>query len=53
MQFYLRWSYDKYDNSVKPQVEGGQVTNPEFVDAAIRKAGQLKQTMAIGLAYTF
>ena len=53
VQFYLRWSYDKYDNSVEPQVEDGQVTNPGVVDAAIRKAGQLKQTMAIGLAYAF
>jgi hypothetical protein len=53
VQFYLRWSYDKYDNSVKPVVDGGTVTNPGAVDAAIRKAGQLKQTMAIGLAYAF
>jgi hypothetical protein len=53
VQLYLRWSYDKYDNSVAPQVEDGQVTNPGYVDAAIRKAGQLKQTMSIGLAYAF
>lgn len=53
VQFYLRWSYDKYDNSVAPKVEEGVLTNPGFVDAAIRKAGQLKQTMSIGLAYAF
>ncbi len=53
VQFYLRWSYDKYDNSVAPKVENGALTNPGYVDAAIRKAGQLKQTMSIGLAYAF
>lgn len=57
VQFYLRWSYDKYDNSVAPKFatgDGGSfVDNPELVGSAIRKAGQLKQTMAIGLAYTF
>ncbi len=53
VQFYLRWSYDKYDNSVAPKVEDGVLINPGYVDAAIRKAGQLKQTMSIGLAYAF
>jgi len=53
VQFYLRWTYDKYDNSVVPKVVNGQVDNSPYVDAAIRKAGQFKQTMSIGLAYAF
>jgi hypothetical protein len=54
VQFYLRWSYDKYDNSAAPKLDvDGGLDNPGVVGAAIRKAGQLKQTMAIGLAYTF
>jgi hypothetical protein len=53
VQFYVRWSYDKYDNSVAPTVVNGVLTNPDFVAAAIRKAGQVKQTMSIGLAYAF
>ncbi len=53
VQLYLRWMYDKYDNTVKPAVENGTIVNGAAVKSAIRKAGQFKQTMSIGLAYTF
>jgi hypothetical protein len=63
VQFNLRWVYDKYDTTVKPVV--GDVTpegyddpvtgiqNRDAVHNAVRKSGQLRQTMSIGLAYTF
>jgi len=50
---YVELVYDKYDNSVVPKVENGRLTNPADIDAAIRKAGQYKQTFAIGITYTF
>lgn len=51
---YTRWIYDAYDNSVKPvpTPEGG-LTNPEAVRGAIRKTGQFKETLSIGLTYRF
>ncbi len=52
--FSVRWVYDKYDNSVKPEVdENGNLLNGDVVSRAIRKAGQFKQTMALGLGYSF
>ncbi len=52
--FSVRWVYDKYDNSVKPVVDdAGALTNGDAVARAIRKAGQFKQTMALGLGYSF
>jgi hypothetical protein len=53
IQLYLRWIYDKYDNSATPVVAGGDLQNVGTVDAAIRKAGQFKQTLSLGLGYTF
>jgi hypothetical protein len=53
VQLHLRWVYDKYDNTVVPVVEDGGVTNPGAVAAAVRKVGQFKQTMSLGLGYTF
>ncbi len=53
VQFNLRWVYDKYDTTVKPVVAGGEIQNPDPVAGAVRKSGQLRQTMSIGLAYTF
>jgi hypothetical protein len=51
---YVRWIYDAYDNSVKPQPtpEGG-LTNPEAVRGAVRKTGQFRETLSIGLTYRF
>ncbi len=53
VNLYVRWVYDKYDTSVKPLVEGGVLTNGADVQGAIRKAGQFKQTLALGLTYRF
>ena len=55
VSFYLRWIYDKYDNSVKPVLNdsGDALTNPDVVAQAVRKSGQFKQTMTIGVTYRF
>lgn len=53
VQLNVRWVYDKYDTTVKPVVADGQIQNAGAVAGAIRKSGQLRQTMSIGLAYTF
>jgi hypothetical protein len=54
VNLYVRWVYDKYDNSVPPKLdEHGDLANPMDVNAAIRKSGQFKQTLAIGLTYRF
>ena len=53
VQLYVRWVYDKYDSTVKPVVRDGVLENPGAVAAAVRKSGQLKQTMSIGMGYTF
>lgn len=54
VNMYVRWIYDKYDNSVKPALDpAGDLTDPAGVQAAIRKAGQFKQTLALGLTYRF
>jgi len=51
---YLRWLYDVYDNSVKPGFDdAGNLVNPESVNAAVRKSGQFKQTLGIGITYRF
>jgi len=49
---YFMYIYDKYDNSVLPEFDAnGNLTNPVAVNAAVRKAGQFKQTLAVGLAF--
>jgi len=54
IQLYLRWMYDKYDNTVAPVLaDDGSVDNVEDVAAAVRKKGQFKQTLSLGVAYTF
>ena len=54
VNLYTQWVYDKYDNSVAPKVdENGTLTNAGDVTAAIRKAGQFKQTLAVGVTYRF
>jgi hypothetical protein len=54
VSLYLRWLYDKYENSVKPDIEDdGTLLNAEAVGAAVRKSGQFKQTLGIGLTYRF
>lgn len=54
VNLYLRWMYDKYDNSVLPVLgDDGSLTNGAAVAGAVRKGGQLKQTLSIGLTYRF
>lgn len=54
VNLYLRWLYDKYDNSVVPVLASdGTLTNGTDIRTATRKAGQFKQTLAIGLTYRF
>jgi len=53
VKLFLRWVYDKYDNTVTPVVENGILVNEVDVELAIRKAGQFKQTMALAFGYTF
>ncbi len=54
VNLYVRWLYDKYDNSVKPLFDDSdELANPGDVGSAVRKAGQFKQTLGIGLTYRF
>lgn len=58
VQLYLRWIYDKYDNTVLPQLafdEDGNLAAATAapIRSAIRKAGQFKQTLSIGITYRF
>lgn len=54
VNLYTRWVYDKYDNSVSPRIgEDGNLSDPALVRSAVRKSGQFKQTLGIGLTYRF
>jgi hypothetical protein len=54
VNLYLRWLYDKYDNTVPPkEAAAGGLANPGDVLGAIRKTGQFKQTLSIGITYRF
>lgn len=53
VKLFVRWMYKKYDNSVKPVVDNGVLVNSAGVNSAIRKSGQFKQTLALGLTYKF
>ena len=54
VQLYVEFLYDQYDNTIVPVVdESGSLTNPEVVNFAVRKKGQYKQTLGIGLVWTF
>jgi len=54
VQLYVELLYDKYDNTIVPVVDdAGSLTNPGAVDFAVRKKGQYKQTLGIGLVWTF
>lgn len=54
VKLMTRWVYDKYDNSVKPVLDGdGVLINEGAVLGAVRKAGQFKQALALGLGYKF
>jgi hypothetical protein len=54
VNLYVMFIYDKYDNSVVPLVDDqGNLTNGDDVQAAVRKAGQFKQTLGISLSWSF
>jgi len=54
VNLYTRWVYDKYDNTVLPALSReGVLENGAAVRTAVRKAGQFKQTLALGLTYRF
>ncbi len=54
VNLYTRWIYDKYDNTVMPVLgENDLLADPAAVRAAVRKAGQFKQTLSIGITYRF
>jgi hypothetical protein len=54
VQLYVELLYDKYDNTIVPVLDdSGALTNPGAVDFAVRKKGQYKQTLGIGLVWTF
>jgi hypothetical protein len=54
VNLYVMFVYDKYDNSVPPVIDDdGVFENAKDVKAAIRKAGQFKQTLALGFTYRF
>ena len=54
VKLFVHWLYKKYDNTVKPVVDDtGALTNGGAVNAAIRKSGQFKQTLALWLTYKF
>ena len=53
VKLFIRWVYDKYDNTVTPVVVNDVLVNATDVHQAIRPAGQFKQTMALGLTYKF
>jgi Protein of unknown function (DUF3078) len=54
VKLFLRWVYDKYDNTVSPVLnDDGALANAADVHNAIRKAGQFKQTLALGFTYKF
>lgn len=54
VNLYTRWVYDKYDNSVLPVLaDDGTLGNEGAVMTAIRKEGQFKQTLGIGITYRF
>lgn len=53
VKLFVRWVYDRYDNTVTPVVEEGSLLNAGAVGQAIRKAGQFKQTLALSFGYSF
>lgn len=54
VQLYVELLYDKYDNTIVPVTDpSGSLTNAGAVDFAVRKKGQFKETLGIGLAWTF
>jgi len=53
VKLFVRWVFDKYDNTVSPVMENDILVNEADVVQAVRKAGQFKQTLALGVSYKF
>ena len=54
LNVYVMFIYDKYDNSVLPELDDqGNLLNEPAVNAAVRKAGQFKETLGVGLTFKF
>jgi hypothetical protein len=60
VNLFVQWKYDKYDNTVIAILEDSDddgavdlVANADALAAGVRKAGQFKQTLALGLNYRF
>jgi hypothetical protein len=54
VNLYVMFVYDKYDNSIVPELDDqGDLANPDAVESAVRKAGQFKQTLGVGITYKF
>jgi hypothetical protein len=52
VNLYILWAYDKFDNSVGADLDGdGNLLNGGDLKAAVRKAGQFKQTLSLGFNY--
>ncbi len=52
VNLYLRWIYDKFDNSVVAELDGdGNLINGAALKAATRETGQFKQTLSLGFNY--
>lgn len=52
VNLFVQWIYLKFDQSVDVNLDRPIAELIPVVDAGIRKAGQFKQTLAIGLTYT-
>jgi len=59
VNLYVQWVYDKFDAATNVSL-GDAATNPATldkltgtIDGAIRKSGQFKQTLGVGLTYRF
>jgi len=55
VNLYVKLLYDKYDNTVSPEANESEdgLINADDVKRAVRKAGQFKQTLAVGIIYRF
>jgi len=54
LNVYVMFVYDKYDNSVVPELDDqGNLSNEPDVRSAVREAGQFKQTLGLGITFKF
>jgi hypothetical protein len=59
VNLYVQWVYDKYDAATDVMLEGADTDSAILdkaigvVDGSVRKSGQFKQTLGVGLTYRF